>query len=119
VRILTTGEGLSNNMNFYFVTQSFANNHDMIIKIVIDEMRKVGLWVPTHQEEAAQILASNTGLKLAVALKIIQRARYEAQPIQDQAIEEQQRIADTFFRLGLLPKTIRVEDAVLKRDLRN
>jgi sulfonate transport system substrate-binding protein len=119
VRILTTGEGLSNNMNFYFVTQSFANNNDMIIKIVIDEMRKVGLWVPTHQQEAAQILASNSGLKLAVALKIIQRARYEAQPIQDQAIEEQQRIADTFFRLGLLPKSIRVEDAVWKRDLRN
>lgn len=119
VRILTTGEGLSNNMNFYFVTQSFANNYDKIIKIVIDEMRKVGLWVPTHQQEAAEILASNTGLKLSVALKIIQRARYEAQPIQDQAIEEQQRIADTFFRLGLLPKSIRVEDAVWKRDLRN
>lgn len=114
VRILTTGAGLTKNMNFYFSTRSFARNHYDLLKTVIEEMRAVGMWVPTHQQEAAEILAASTGLKVTTAQKVIERAGYEAQPIQDQAIEEQQRIADTFFRLGLLPKQIRVEDAVWK-----
>jgi len=38
-------------------------------------------------------------------------------PIQDRAVEEQQRIAEIFFRLGLLPEPIWVEDVIWKQKL--
>jgi sulfonate transport system substrate-binding protein len=56
-------------------------------------------------------------LKASTALRVTKSRQYEALPIQDRAIEEQQRIAETFFRLGLLPKRIWVEDAVWKQEL--
>ncbi|MFB2924125.1 MULTISPECIES: sulfonate ABC transporter substrate-binding protein [Aerosakkonema] len=114
VRLLANGEGLTKNTNFYFATRFFASKYYDIVKIVIEEMRQVGIWASNHPQLAAKIIAANTNMKLATALKITKRNFYGAQPIQDRAIEEQQRIADTFFRLGLLPKQIRVEDVVWK-----
>ena len=119
IRLLTNAEGLISDRNFYFASQSFAKNHDDIISIVIEESNQVGIWVTTHPEEAAQIWADSTGMNPKIALEVTKSRRYEALPIQDRAIEEQQRVAETFFRLGLLPKRIWVEDAVWKQGLNN
>lgn len=42
--------------------------------------------------------------------------RYDLLP-QDRAVEEQQRIAEIFFRLGLLPDRIWIEDVIWKQKL--
>jgi sulfonate transport system substrate-binding protein len=46
---------------------------------------------------------------LEIALK---RQAYGVKPIDDSVIADQQKIADTFFGLGLLPKAINVKDVV-------
>ena len=117
VRLLTNAEGLMNDTNFHLATHSFANDHGDIVKIVIEEAREVGIWAMNHPNEAAELLRASTGLKASTALRVTKSRQYEALPIQDRAIEEQQRIAETFFRLGLLPKRIWVEDAVWKQEL--
>ncbi|HEY9597981.1 MAG TPA: aliphatic sulfonate ABC transporter substrate-binding protein, partial [Cyanophyceae cyanobacterium] len=119
VRLLTNAEGVMNDTNFYLITRSFANSHDEIVKIAIAQARKVGIWATNHPDEAAKILSANKRLNPALALKITQSRRYKALPIQDRTIEEQQRVAETFFRLGLLPKRIWVEDAMWKGKLSN
>jgi sulfonate transport system substrate-binding protein len=117
VRLLTNAEGLINDRNFYFATRSFADNRADIIKIVLEEARQVGIWATNHPEDAAKVLTAYTGLKPTTALTVTKSRRYETLPIQDRAIEDQQRIAETFFRLGLLPRRIWVEDAVWKQAL--
>lgn len=119
IRLLTNAEGLISDRSFYFASRSFAKNHGDIIKIVLEEARQAGIWVATHPEEAAKILTDSTGMNPTLALNATKSRRYEALPIQDRAIEEQQRVAETFFRLGLLPKRIWVEDAVWKQGLIN
>lgn len=119
VRLLSDAKGLINDRNFYFANSSFAKAHADLIRIVIEETRQVGMWVATHPEEAAKILAATTGMTFAISLTATKSNRYEALPIQDRVIEEQQRIAEIFFRLGLLPKRIWVEDAVWKEALSN
>lgn len=115
IRLLTNAEGLISDRSFYFASQSFAKNHGDIIRIVLEEARQVGIWVAIHPEEAAKILSESAGMNPKLALTATKSRRYEALPIQDRAIEEQQRVAETFFRLGLLPKRIWVEDAVWKQ----
>lgn len=117
VRLLTNGEGLLNDRNFYFAASSFANDHDDIIKIVMEETRQIGIWATNYPNEAAKLLSASTGLNASTALRVTKSRLYDALPIQDRSIEEQQRIAETFFRLGLLPKRIWVEDAVWKQGL--
>ena len=119
VRLLVNGEGLMNDRNFYLATRSFADDRTDILRIVMEEARQVAIRVTEHPEEAAKILTATTGLNPKTALTATRSRRYEALPIQDRAIEDQQRIAETFFRLGLLPKRIWVEDVVWKQGLSN
>jgi sulfonate transport system substrate-binding protein len=106
-----------NDRNYYFATRSFANEHSEILEIVMEEARQIAVWANNHPDKAGEILAAKTGLKAATALTVTKSRIYEALPIEDRAVEEQQRIAETFFRLGLLPKRIWVEDAVWKQGL--
>jgi sulfonate transport system substrate-binding protein len=48
-------------------------------------------------------------LEVAVA-----RQAYGIKPIDDDVVAKQQKIADTFFALGLIPKAIKIADAVRK-----
>jgi sulfonate transport system substrate-binding protein len=44
----------------------------------------------------------------------LKRESYGLKPISDDVIASQQRIADTFLALGLLPKAIKVSDVQRK-----
>lgn len=117
VRLLTDSDTLLNDRKFYFASRSFASEHSEIVKIVMEEARQVGKWVTNNPVAAAQMISVSTGMKISTALIATKSRRYDALPIQDRAVEEQQRIAETFFRLGLLRDRIWIEDAVWKQKL--
>ncbi|HEY9808417.1 MAG TPA: aliphatic sulfonate ABC transporter substrate-binding protein [Halomicronema sp.] len=120
VNLLTTNsQGLMNDKNFYIASRSFSNNQAELIRIIMDESRQIGRWAIENPEDAAKIISSNTTMKQNIALKLTQSRRFEALPVEDRAVEEQQRIAETFYRLGFLPKRIWVEDIVWKQPLNN
>ena len=50
------------------------------------------------------------GLPASVLAVSLKREGYGVRPINDEVIASQQRIADTFFALGLLPKAITISD---------
>jgi sulfonate transport system substrate-binding protein len=117
VRFLTNSDGLMNDRNFYFASRSFASEFADIVKIVMEEARQVGNSVTNNPILGAQMISASTGMKLTTALIVTKSRRYDALPIQDRAVEEQQRIAEIFFRLGLLPDRIWIEDAIWKQKL--
>jgi sulfonate transport system substrate-binding protein len=120
-RLLASGNGLINDRTYYLATRSFVEKHFDLIPIAIQEMKKAGIWTNNHQQQAAEIMALTLKWEKRIALTTIASHSNEVatQQIQDRAIEEQQRMADTFFRVGLLPKQIIVEDAVWKGKLSN
>lgn len=117
--LLASNQGLVSAREYYVTSRSFAENHSDLIPLVMKEARAIGLWTNSHRKKAAEILAASTQIDRAIALKTLANRTNGATQIQDRAIEEQQRIADTFFRLGLLPEQILVEDAVWKGKLSN
>lgn len=117
VRLLTNSQGLINDKNFYLASRSFAENQSQLIRIIMEESRQVGLWASEQPEAAAEVISSNAKIAPSIALKLTKARRFEALPMEYRAVEEQQRIAETFYRLGLLPKRIWVEDAVWKQIL--
>jgi hypothetical protein len=62
---------------------------------------------------AADFLAEKLGISPGVMERSeLRKQRYYAQPISTEIVNEQQAGADIFFRLGLMPKAIRVADIV-------
>jgi sulfonate transport system substrate-binding protein len=46
----------------------------------------------------------------------IKRADYGVEPIDESIVRDQQQIADTFLRIGLIPKPIHIQDVIWKQN---
>ena len=113
-RVLSTGQGLTSNNSYYLASRALA--HDArTLKGLFDSLSEADAWVKSNRTETAHFLSVARGLPLATTIRFIERRT--AGPItrlKDADIADQQRVADAFSRLGLIPKPIRVADVVAR-----
>ncbi|MDB5959373.1 MAG: sulfonate transporter substrate-binding protein [Massilia sp.] len=112
-RVLADGTGLVANHQFYLAARPYAEKNADIVAIVLEEMGKVDDWGRQHPAEVASILARQTGLEAAVLEKAAARYSYGVKPVSPAVIAEQQKIADVFTSLKLIPNPINVKSAQL------
>ena len=109
-RILTDGTGLVANHQFYFSSKRFLAENAKVVDIVLDALNEADEWTKNHIDDVAAQLSPSIGLPAPVLAASLKRESYGIRPISDEVIASQQRIADTFVGLGLLPKAITVSD---------
>jgi aliphatic sulfonates family ABC transporter substrate-binding protein len=112
VRILLDGVGLVSNHQFHLARKEFAVNQPSIIRILLDQLRKVGRWAASNPARAARRASHELGLDVSTLEIAISRLTHGAKPIDLGVIREQQKIADRFYALGLIPRAILIRDAV-------
>ena len=108
---MRNAEGLVPHYTFYLASRPFAENHPQTAKQVVDELSKLSNWANQHQDEAAAILAKSTGLDKSIWQTTLHRLPYGASRMSPQVFAEQQTLADTFTRVGLLPVKVDVRSA--------
>ena len=108
------GTGLVNNHQFYLASQAFAAEQPAVVQAVIAELGEIDRWASGNIAEVATLLAPGMGIPAPVLKTALDRMGYGVQPLDEAVAAEQQRIADTFHSLGLLPKPITVKDLVWK-----
>jgi sulfonate transport system substrate-binding protein len=81
------------------------------VQAVLAEFAAADEWAAAHPEEMAQMLAAPTGISVGALTVALGRVAYGVQSIDEHAVAEQQRIADTFHALGRIPR-IDVREAV-------
>ena len=113
--ILADGNGVVSNHQFFLAARSYARKRADVIAIIIDELGKVDEWAKTDTKAAAAALQPQIGLDQATLELALSRGGYGVTPVDDVVLAEQQRIADTFYDLKLIPKRINVHDATLQR----
>ena len=112
-RVLTTGEGLSGNNSFYLASTAFTREHPQALLAVFEELTRADAYVQSHRKEAAQLIADFSGLPLATVHRFIERRpRAPTGPVPAALVAEQQRVADAFAALGLVPRAVTVSDIV-------
>jgi sulfonate transport system substrate-binding protein len=114
-RVLVDGTGLVDDSVFYVSTRSAAAKHGQVLQLVIEEIEKTEHWMQTHPDDAARQLAEATGLPQNIWQTSLSRHSYGIKPVDEEVIESQQRIADTFYARGLLPTKENVANAVWRR----
>jgi len=112
-RVLADGKGLVANYQFYLASRTYAEKNPEILRIVLDEVAKVDDWGRNNPEEVATILSAQTGLGKDVVALAASRYAYGVKPVSVDVIASQQRVADAFSSLKLIPKPIIVKDALL------
>ena len=109
-RILSDGTGLVSNYQFYFSTKKFLEQNGKAADTVLDALNEVDEWTKNNIDKVAAQLSPSVGLPAPVLAVSLRRESYGIKPISDDVIASQQRIADTFLQLKLLPRAIKVSD---------
>jgi len=109
-RVLADGSGIVANYQFYFTSKSFLAHDAKAVDVVLEALNEADDWAKNNIEAVAAQLSPSVGLPASVLAVSLKREAYGILPISDAVIASQQRIADTFFGLGLLPKAITVSD---------
>ena len=109
-RILADGTGLVANHQFYFSSKKFLADNARAVDVVLDALNEADEWTKNNIEAVAEQLSPSIGLPAPVLAASLRRESYGIVPVNNEVIASQQRIADTFVALGLVPKPINVSD---------
>lgn len=107
------GAGLSNNNSFYLASREFVAKHPQVVGSLLAELTRADLFVRSNRKETAQLIADFSGLSIAtVHLFMSRRPSAPTAPLTPAIVADQQRVADAFARLGLIPKPVKVAEIV-------
>jgi sulfonate transport system substrate-binding protein len=109
-RVLEDGEGLVANREFYLAAKPFVDRYPERIKTILEEAEKADVWANTNVTEAAKLLSPQLGIDVPTLQEVLKRRPSGIEPIQPDVVAYQQQVADTFYQLKLLPKTVRVQE---------
>ncbi|AMB77754.1 MULTISPECIES: sulfonate ABC transporter substrate-binding protein [Pseudomonas] len=111
-RTLRDASALADNHQFYLATKPYAEQHPKVIETLIEEVRNVGEWAKANPEEVTQQVAPLLGLALDITRTAVKRQGYGAQFLTPEVVNAQQKIADSFYQLKLIPKPLVVKDVI-------
>jgi sulfonate transport system substrate-binding protein len=113
-RVLTTAKGIVNRHQYFVSTRSFSEKNAEVVKVLMQQLGETGQWVRDNYAEAAKELAPIQGLEADIIEASLRHYEHIYKPIDDAVLADQQRIADTFYALKLIPQKLSVKDAVVK-----
>lgn len=112
-RALATGRGLTSNNSFYLASRPFAAQHADAVAVLFEELTRADRLVQTQRKDAIKFIADFSGLDAGVvALFLQRRPPSPVGPIDPKTAADQQRVADAFHALGLIPKPVTVAEIV-------
>ncbi len=114
VRVLAKAKDVHASNAFFLANKSFTDRHPDLVaqlnKIFAAESR----WATDHRAEIVVSLNEATKVDAEALKRAVERSRFEVTPVTDTIVESQQKTADRFLKLGLIPKPIVVKDIVWK-----
>ncbi|MCR6476259.1 sulfonate ABC transporter substrate-binding protein [Variovorax sp. ZS18.2.2] len=102
-----------NNYQYYLGERGFVKNNPKVIDALFADSVEQGIWLKKNLRQAAELIAPLQGLPVDVVELALRRYEFNVKPITPAVAADQQKIADTFFALKLIPKPIKVSDAVV------
>jgi sulfonate transport system substrate-binding protein len=107
-RKIVDGTGLAPNVAFYMASRPVAEHNPEVLKTVLAAIDEIDGWIASNRKQYASELAPKIGLSADVIERSVNRSEIGARPIDAATLEGQQRIADTFTKLKLIPKSLKI-----------
>jgi sulfonate transport system substrate-binding protein len=105
-RLLTDASGVVNNRAYYFTSRDFVSKNADVLKIAIRQINDIDTWASRNKTAAAAELSAVLGLDKGITELYLNRSEFGVAPVNSAILAEQQRIADTFFELKLIPRKL-------------
>ncbi len=110
VRVLASSKDITPQNSFYLASRAYAVQAPQVIDKVVASLSDVGTWCDAHKPDVARLLSAGTGVPLPDMTRAIDRTSFRSVPMTDALIADQQRIADRFSALHVIPGKLNVRD---------
>ncbi|WP_424630602.1 aliphatic sulfonate ABC transporter substrate-binding protein [Bradyrhizobium sp. SYSU BS000235] len=111
-RILINAHEVGKTNAFFIANRDFANKRPGQLSDIIAGLATAAEWAESHRGDVAKSLHEITGVPLDIQTVAANRATFAIGPVTEEVIQTQQRVADGFQKLGLIPRQIKVRDIV-------
>ena len=116
-RVLATGRELSSNHSFYLSSRAFATQHPKTLAALQQELTRADAFAQASRKETIKLIADFSGLDAGIVSLFVQRRPASpVGPLSAATVADQQRVADTFFKLSLIPRPVKVAEIVWRPD---
>lgn len=116
-RVLATGRDLTSNSSFYLASRAFTTQHPRVLAALFEELTRADRLVQEERPQVIKLISAFSGLDAGVVSLFIQRRpKSPVGPLTAATVADQQRVADAFHQLALIPKRIQVADIVWRPD---
>ncbi|MCK8783578.1 aliphatic sulfonate ABC transporter substrate-binding protein [Roseomonas sp. NAR14] len=115
VRVLRSGKEIERQNSFFLGNRTFTEKNPRLIAETLDELAKVADWAGANREEVSRLQAEGTGIPVEAVRRAIARTEFGIGPVTDAVVTQQQKVADRFRELNLIPRSVTVRDAVWQR----
>ena len=109
-RTLIDGSGLVANHQFYLGTRRVADPG--LLQAFREAIVRIDRRTSFDPTRTAEILSQEVGLPAAVMVKAVGRQAWNVRSMDPKLVADQQAVADTFYKTGLIQKPIRIADAL-------
>lgn len=111
-KVLAPAKGIVTQNSFFLANADFAKANPDLVAAVNEGLAATARWAEKNRAEVTTVFSKATGIAPDIQQKAVDRTEFVIHPLRDPVIAEQQRIADRFQSLGLIPKQIAVKDIV-------
>ncbi len=110
--IKADGTLLAANHEFQLAERKFYTTHTAVVRTIVAALKDAETRLHDNPAESARLLGPRTGIPVPILETAFSRMGYGVEPISPEIAADLQKIADTFQRLGLIPKHISIADAL-------
>ena len=113
-RQLANGTGVVDNHEFYLASRKLVDTRPEAVDTILASLGEIDTWINANRDDVAKQFSPALGIPEDVLAVAVERRSYGVKPITPEVVAAQQKIADVFHELGLIPAAIRIADAVKK-----
>jgi aliphatic sulfonates family ABC transporter substrate-binding protein len=112
VRTLTTNTEIGQQFSFFLGNGPFVRANPALTSAVLEAFTAAGVYAKGHREEVAGVLGAATGIAPDVWSRGLAQDPFQVLRMDDAITSSQQKVANRFRALGLVPIDIKVSDIV-------
>jgi NitT/TauT family transport system substrate-binding protein/sulfonate transport system substrate-binding protein len=116
VRVLVESTDIAEQNSFFISARSYVSANSDIVAKFIDDVTRTSTWAAANRTQVAALVAAATAMPIDVQERAMRRYPFQVIPVSERHVLSQQRIADRFHKLGVIPIEINVADQVWHRD---
>lgn len=111
-RVVVDGANVAPTKGYILGRTEFVQQHEDVVRGVIDEVINAQQWAKDNTEEYAELLEKETEIEASVWLASFNRELPEYHFIDEEAVTHQQGVADIFYNLELIPEPLVIAESV-------